>query len=68
MKHIGFQPEKEPSDDDRKESEDNEIIPFERISNYCCGDLDRLGCGHTRPHDIAVLASNGPTPTYRKFV
>jgi hypothetical protein len=41
---------KEPGDDDRQESEDNEIIPFERISNYCCGDLDRLRCGMIDGH------------------
>jgi hypothetical protein len=40
---LAFSRKKEPSDDDRQESEDNEIIPFERISNYCCATWIGLG-------------------------
>ena len=50
MKHIGFQLEKEAGDDDRHESEDDEIIPFKRISDHGCGNLDRLRRGMIDRH------------------
>jgi hypothetical protein len=37
-------------DDDRQESEDDEIMPFKRISDHGCGDLDRPRCGMIDGH------------------
>jgi hypothetical protein len=41
---------KQSGDNDRQEAEDYEIIPFKRISDHGCGDLDRLRCGTIGRH------------------
>jgi hypothetical protein len=42
--------EKQSGDNDRKEPEDNEIIPFERIADHGSGDLDWLRRGMVDRH------------------
>jgi hypothetical protein len=42
--------EKQSGDNDREEPEDNEVIPFERISDDGSGNLDRLRRGMIAMH------------------
>jgi hypothetical protein len=47
---LTFSRKKQPGDNDRQKAEDDEIIPFEGISDDGCGNLDRFRRGMTDRH------------------
>jgi hypothetical protein len=52
---LTFGRKKQPGNNDCEEAEDNEIVPFESVSNNGCGDLERLRCGMVDRHGRSPL-------------